>query len=126
MKKRDRSLELFEDYSAVDRIKIVVVGALLGVIAGWLWFFLDKFTNTRTWGDLLVRLVLKDFAVIVGLFAIGLLIHGLFLPEWLNKILAKSQEKTIFAVAALWTLFLLATFLVMVVLPILSYFGIFR
>ena len=64
----------------------------------------NQFVDGNGWYDLIVRFVLDDLILAVGLFAIALLIWAVFAPPGLPRMLASAQHKLTWGVAVFWLL----------------------
>ncbi len=108
------------------RIALAVIAFPFALLCAWMLWIVHKYLDGKGWFDLIVGIVLNEFILAVGLFALILLIEAIFAPTWLSRAFEAVCQKVIWATGALVLLFGVAFLLVLFVLPILIRLGILR
>lgn len=101
-----------------------VAGILIGLLAAWMTWIINKFLDGNTWGDLIVRLILDEFTYAAALFGLMLLVWALFTPAWLSRALRAARHKLQRTIALVAILFGAATLILLFVVPLLVWLGI--
>jgi hypothetical protein len=106
-----------------SRSSIGVAALVLGLLSAWMLWIVHKFLDGGGWLDLIVGLVLDEWTLAVGLFALVLLIWAIFTPAWLSRALTAAYKKLTWAMALVGLLFGAATLILLLVVPVLVQLG---
>ena len=83
-----------------------------------------KFANEDNWFDFIVRLVLDEMVVAMGLFAVVLLIRAVFAPAWLTALVNWAAAHAAQVVLGVFAVLFGSLILFIFVFAILSSLGI--
>jgi hypothetical protein len=109
---------------ATGRVVLAVVALPFGLLSGWMFWIVHNFANGRDWFDLIVRVILDEFILAIGLFALTLLLGAVFAPGWLARVFDAVAAKLVFATMMIVILFVAVFCIVMFVAPVLMWLGI--
>jgi hypothetical protein len=123
---RTRPVHAGRPLDASGRFALAAIALPLGLLSAWMLWVVHRFLDGKGWFDLIVAVVLDEFILAVGLFALTLLIGAIFAPTWLSRAFTAVSRKLVWATTVIAILFGLAFLIVMFVLPVLARLGILR
>lgn len=107
-----------------DGCAMSLVAALFAVPAIWMHWMLRKFANGDEWFDVIVRLVLDEIIIALAIFAVMIIMHGFFAPQWLVPILEWSMPNMAKTVIGVFVLLVGLLVLFILVYAVLFSFGV--
>jgi hypothetical protein len=103
-----------------------VVALVLGLLSVWMLWIVHNFLDRGGWFGLLVGLVLDEFILASGLFALVLLTWAIFAPAWLSRAFTAAYHKLTGTIALVGLLFGAAILILLLVIPVLLQLGILQ
>jgi hypothetical protein len=123
---RNRPVFVGRPLDASGRFALAVIALPFGLLSAWMLWVVHRFLDRKGWFDLIVAVVLDEFILAVGLFALTLLIGAIFAPSWLARAFTAVSRKLVRMTTLVVLLFGAAFVIVMFVLPVLVRLGVLR
>jgi hypothetical protein len=109
-----------------SRPSMGVAALVIGLLSGWMFWIVHNFLDRDAWLGLLAGLVLDEWVLASGLFALVLMIWAIFAPAWLSRVLVAAYHKLGLMIALVGLLFVAASLILLLVVPALLQLGILQ
>lgn len=100
------------------------VSIVFGVPAVWLYWMVRTFLDGDTWYDFIVRSILDELILALGLFALVLIFAGFFPYPWLTRLVEWITDHMAKTVLVVFWVMVGSLFLFIVVFAVLDTLGI--
>ncbi len=90
---------------STDRLTLGLAAIILGAVAAWMFWLVNRFLGGGGWYDWIVGLFLDELILALALFSVVNLVWALFRPAWMGHLLVRVYKNLGHAIVWFWIFF---------------------